>query len=124
MRMSIQANGFSLTSALRAYTELRLKTALGWASGHMRKLHVSLSDINGPRGGTDKRCKIQVQLAGGREVLIEDTETDLYHAIDRAADRADRAVVRRVEHLREFSHVRVSAERALATVNHEAGDKR
>lgn len=124
MRISIQANGFVLTAALRAYTEQRLKTALGWAGARMRKLHVSLSDINGPRGRRDKRCRIQVQLEGGKDVLIEDTETDLYHAIDRAAERADRAVVRRIEHLREFCHVRLSAGSAVATVDEDAGDYR
>ena len=109
MRLTIQANGFVLTEALRAYTEQRLRMALGWAGEHMHKLAVSLSDINGPRGGIDKRCKIQVQLGGGAEVIIEDTEADLYVAIDRAADRADRAVVRRVARRRDFSHTRMAA---------------
>ncbi|QYF93207.1 HPF/RaiA family ribosome-associated protein [Massilia sp. PAMC28688] len=108
MRLTIQANGFVLTEALRAYTEQRLSMALGWAGEHMHKLAVSLSDINGPRGGIDKRCKIQVQLGGGAEVVIEDTEADLYVAIDRAASRADRAVVRRVERRRVFSHTRAA----------------
>ncbi len=110
MRVTIQANGFVLTEALRAYTEQRLRTALGWAGEHMRKLAVSLSDINGPRGGVDKRCKIQVQLGGGADVIIEDTEEDLYAAIDRAAERADRAVVRQVERKRGFRHTRMQAD--------------
>ena len=108
MRIVIQASGFVLTEALKTYTEQRLMATLGWAGEHMRKLAVSLSDINGPRGGIDKRCKIQVQLGGGQEVVIEDTEADLYVAIDRAADRADRAVVRRVEKMRNFSHIRIN----------------
>jgi ribosomal subunit interface protein len=107
MHMTIQANGFVLTAALKTYTEKRVRTALGWAGKHLRELHVSLSDINGPRGGCDKRCRILVQISGGKGVVIEDTETDLYHAIDRAAERVDRAVVRRIEQLRGFSHVRV-----------------
>ena len=109
MRVTIQTNGFEMTSALRAYTEQRLATALGWAREHMHKLVVWLSDINGPRGGVDKRCKIQVQLGGGREVIIEDTEADLYAAIDRAADRADRALVRKVARTRDFARERMPA---------------
>lgn len=109
MRVAIQANGFVMTIALRMYTERRMAVALGWARHHMRKLAVSLSDINGPRGGVDKQCKIQVQLSGGRQVIIEECEEDLYAAIDRAADRADRAVVKQVERKRQFSHDRMSA---------------
>lgn len=108
MRVAIHSSGFAMTSALRAYTEHRLATALGWARRHMRKLAVWLSDVNGPRGGVDKRCKIQVQLDNGREVIIEECEADLYAAIGRAADRADRAVVRQVERTRRFPHERMA----------------
>jgi len=110
MRMTIQANGLAITGALRAYIEHRLVTALGWARDHMHKLIVSVSDVNGPRGGVDKRCKIQVQLGGKRDVIIEDTEADLYAAIDRAADRADRALVRQVGRRRDFSRERIPAQ--------------
>ncbi|NHZ93648.1 HPF/RaiA family ribosome-associated protein [Massilia sp. CCM 8733] len=125
MRVTIQANGFVLTEALRSYTEQRLAMALGWAGQHMRRLAVSLSDINGPRGGIDKRCKIQVQLDGGKEVIIEDTEADLYVAIDRATDRADRAVVRQVERKRGFSHTRLAAGQSaeLDTSGHDVRDR-
>ena len=116
MHMTIQANGFVLTTALKVYTEKRLLTALGWAGRHLGELHVSLSDINGPRGGIDKRCRILVQISGGKGVVIEDTAADLYHAIDRAAERVDRAVVRRIEQMRGFSHVRVFGASADATV--------
>ena len=109
MRITIQSHGFILTDALRTYVEQRLRAALGWSGARLRKLVVSLSDINGPRGGIDKRCKIQVQLSGGgKGVVIEDTEADLYAAIDRAAERTDRALVRRVERLRAFPHVRLA----------------
>ena len=122
MHITIQSHGFILTEALRSYAEQRLRMALGWTGGRLRKLVVVLSDINGPRGGIDKRCKIQVQLAGGKGVVIEDTEADLYVAIDRAAERADRAVVRRVQRLRGFSHVRLAAdERVAADTDPDAG---
>jgi ribosome-associated translation inhibitor RaiA len=45
-------------------------------------------------------------------VVIEDTESDLYVAIDRAAERAERAVVRRLERLREFPHARLGGREA------------
>ena len=106
MRLTIQANGFSLTDALRAHTEQRVASVLGWARQHTRQLVVCLSDINGPRGGIDKRCRIQVQLGAGREVIIEDTEADLYLAISRATERADRAIVRQFQRRRAFAHQR------------------
>ena len=107
MRIDIQTSGFILTDGLRGHAERRLQFALSWANHDVRKVAVRLSDINGPRGGNDKRCQIQIRLAGGQDVVIEDTEADLYVAIDRAADRADRAVARRLERLREHHHARL-----------------
>jgi len=108
MRIDIQTNGFLLTDGLREHATRRLQFALSWANHDVRKVAVRLSDINGPRGGSDKRCQIQVRLSNSQDVLIEDTEADLYVAIDRAADRADHAVARRLERLREHHHERLN----------------
>ncbi len=97
MQIDIQSRGFSLTDALLSYAERRLLFAMSYCSGHVNRVVVRLSDINGPRGGADKRCHIQVVLAGIPDVVVEDTEVDLYTAIDRAIDRARRTVFRRVD---------------------------
>jgi ribosomal subunit interface protein len=101
MHIGIQARGFDLTEGLRAHTVQRLQFALGWAHHHLSRVTIRLTDENGPRGGQDKRCSIRVELDRAPEVLIEDTEADLYVAIDRAADRAARSVARRIERQRE-----------------------
>ncbi|MEA1889571.1 MAG: hypothetical protein U9N50_07330 [Pseudomonadota bacterium] len=55
-----------------------------------------LSNINEPRDGADKFFSFQVLLTHLPEVVIEDTETDLYAALDRAADRSGRTAGRRL----------------------------
>ncbi len=96
MHIDIQAKGVKLTEALRAQAEGRLRFALGSASGRVRNVIVRLADEDGPRGGVDKRCTIQVNVAGAAPVIIEHQEADLRLAIDRAADRMGRAVSRRL----------------------------
>ena len=63
---------------------------------------VRLSDINGPRGGRDKRCRLHLVMPGRANVVIEDTRADLYTAIDCAADRAARTVARKLARLRSY----------------------
>jgi len=96
MQIDIQALNFPLTDALRCHIERRLGFALSARYDHIKRVIVRLSDINGPRGGADKCCHILVILAHLPDVVIEDTETDLYAAIDRAADRVGRTVGRRL----------------------------
>ena len=101
MQIDVQALGFELTPALRTHTERRLAFALGRADTQVSRLWVRLSDLNDPRGGEDKRCHVRITLTDAPEVVIEDTEADLYVAIDRAADRAGRPVARRLERSRD-----------------------
>lgn len=104
MHINIQARGFVLTDGLREHTKRRLQFAFGWADDRLHQILVRLSDKNGPRGGEDKRCRIQIAFLGAPSVVIEDTEVDLYVAIDRAADRAGRSVARRLERQRDYRH--------------------
>lgn len=110
MRIDIQSRGFDLTEGLREHTARRLQFALNWASHDVRTVSVRLFDINGPRGGNDKRCRIQIPISGGQDVVIEDTESDLYVAIDRAADRTERSLARRLQRLREHRHERITTD--------------
>lgn len=102
MQITIHTQGFSLTPGLREHVEKRLAYALSHGDGSVMRLTVRLSDINGPRGGDDKRCLIEVRLKHAPAVVIEDIEADLYVAIDRAAERAGRTLARRLARQREF----------------------
>ena len=106
MNIDIQARDFSLTQALRSHVERRVGFALSTRYDRIKRILVRLSDINGPRGGRDKRCRLYVALPGQADVVIEDTQADLYAAIDRAADRAGRAVSRKLARLRNVRRSR------------------
>jgi ribosomal subunit interface protein len=96
MQIDIQALSFALTDGLRSHIERRLAFALSARDEHIHRVTVRLADINGPKGGKDMCCHIQVALNGLPDVVVKDTEADLYTAIDRAADRAGRTVTRQL----------------------------
>jgi ribosomal subunit interface protein len=96
MQIDIQSRKFSLTRALRDHVERRLKFISGARYENIKRVMVRLSDINGPRGGNDKCCLIQVKLSGQPDVVIADTRSDLYTAINSAAARVSKAVARKL----------------------------
>ncbi len=100
MQIDIQARDFSLTQALRSHIKRRLGFALSTWNARIQRILVRLSDINGPRGGNDKCCKVQVVMPGQADIVVVDTQANLYIAIDRAAGRAGRVVARRLGRLR------------------------
>ena len=101
IQIDIQARNFSLTKSLRSHIIRRLHFALGTRDKHIQRIVVRLSDINGPRGGKDKCCHIQVVLPHLKDVVIEDIEVDMYAAIDRATGRVSCAVGRRLSKQRD-----------------------
>jgi len=111
MQIDIQARDFTLTNALRVHIDRRLGFALSNRDSHIQHIIIRLSDVNGPRGGADKCCHIQVVLPKLSDVVIEDTEVDLYVAIDRAVERAGRTVDRRLS--RQRDNARSSSKRDI-----------
>jgi len=81
----------------------RFAFALGRFGTHVRSLTVRLRDVNGPRGGQDKHCRVSLQLSGSRrQIVVEDIDTNPGAVIDRTADRAARAVSRAVDALHDW----------------------
>ena len=104
MQINIQTSGFSLTEALKSYTTTRMQFALDRKDNYITRVQIWLADINGPRGGIDKRCQIELKLAGQNNIVIEDIEADLYFAIDRASDRCMRTLGRRLARIKQHAH--------------------
>lgn len=96
MRISIRSSaGWALPSADVA--RRRLEFALGRFASRVRSLRVRLTDLNGPRGGLDKKCLITARLDRPRRVIvIEDIDADERVAVSRAVERLARAVSRAV----------------------------
>ena len=93
MRITIRATSSRLSRLARR----RFDVALGRFHGRIRSVVIRVADLNGPRGGVDKRCRVTVQLTSPKRTLvIEDTDPDAAIAIDRVADRTVRTVARAV----------------------------
>ena len=93
MDVDIRGRHLDVTARLRTYVARRLRFALGRLAPRLRRIAVRLEDVNGPRGGVDKRCHVEVTMRG-RTITIKELDRDLYAAVDRAADRAGRAALR------------------------------
>jgi ribosome-associated translation inhibitor RaiA len=62
---------------------------------------VHLSDVNADKGGVDKRCLVEVRLAGHQPLVAEDTGEDLYTVVSKAAERVNRVVAHHLGRLHD-----------------------
>lgn len=118
MRVQIRASRIDIEADTKEYVERRLLFALGRFADVVKQVEVTLSDINGPKGGQDKLCRLRVDLKRQpKPVFAEILHEKLRTAIDLAADRLGRAVARSVD---RQSGLRISRRRAAA-VSSRAG---
>lgn len=82
---------------LRVVVERRVRFVLRRISWRVPMASVQLSDVNGPRGGLDKKCLIELRTDGAKPVVVSAVARDWRTAIDEALARAARFVRRQWE---------------------------
>ena len=101
MKLEIFGKQLEEHSGLSAHIERRLRFALGRFGARVARVETTLTDLNGPRGGVDKQCRIIASLVPKGEVIVEVRDADIFIAVDRAADRLGRVTARELERRRE-----------------------
>jgi ribosome-associated translation inhibitor RaiA len=94
MNLDVRGVKYELGEKLQEYIERRLRFALRRFAGRIDRVQVRISDINGPRGGIDKRCQITVALIPRGEVRVEGSDHDPFALVARVSKRAAYAVHR------------------------------
>lgn len=102
MDLTLRHDGFEMSEAIGEHVRDRLSSALDQHATHIRGVGVTLRDENGPRGGVDKSCQVQVDLASQQEpVIIKKQHDDIYLAVTEAADAVKRTVGKLVNKAKE-----------------------
>jgi hypothetical protein len=100
MRLEVRRRGVKVTEELRAHLRGRLRLALGRFARHVDLVRVYLRDVNGPRGGVDKECRVVVHLPPRGRVVVAGADADIFAAVTGTAGRARVAVKRHVKRRR------------------------
>ncbi len=100
MQVDVHSKDVRLTRSLKRFVERKMQTALGRFDASVDWVKVQISDINGPRGGEDIRCRVLAHVSGGRTLAIDETKSEPFAAVAHAAERLGRSVARRVDRLK------------------------
>jgi ribosome-associated translation inhibitor RaiA len=103
----------------RDLAEHRVRFVMRRLAWMVSRAQVQLSDVNGPRGGVDKRCQVMLKTNGRSVVVISSTASDWRAALDTALSRASRLLLRALRRNRDPSRMRenkLRVNRQLAAV--------
>jgi hypothetical protein len=99
---------------LRELSVARVRFALRRLKTLVPRAKVQFSDVNGPRGGIDKRCQVELKTASAGTVVIASLARDWRTALDRSVGRATRVLTRSLQRSQKPARGR-SARLALET---------
>jgi hypothetical protein len=97
MRMMIRDRGVKMTAEAQERIERSVRAALDRFERRIKTVTIGLTDLNGPRGGVDKRCRVEVALEPSRVVFVQEDGQDLVATVHAAADRVGFAVARTLQ---------------------------
>lgn len=108
MEIQILGRNLHLNPSQLELIERRIQYAVNRFSSQVRTVQVTLSDVNGPKGGSDILCRFKVLLRKKGEILVGDTDTSIESAVANVADRAARSLARLLERQREHQGTSMS----------------
>lgn len=99
MTIAIRSGVFRIDADLRETIDRRVRRGLHRYARRISEVRVWLDDANGPRGGIDRTCRIQVELSSAGTATVECRAETVYAALAGAIERAkttiDRTLKRR-----------------------------
>lgn len=101
MDVGVSGNGLNVDGALRDAVSRRLSTVLHRFGSRVQWVDVRFTDVNGPRGGVDTRCRVEASIHPLGSIVADETHETALQAIREASDKVARSAARRLERLRE-----------------------
>ena len=94
------------SAEFRDFAELRVRFVMRRLAWMVSRAQVQLSDVNGPRGGVDKRCQVMLKTNRRSILVISSTASDWRAAWDTALARSARLLLRAWRRDRDPSRMR------------------
>jgi putative sigma-54 modulation protein len=103
MKIAIRTRHLLLTPETHDEIRHRIELSLGRVGPWILAVDVTITDINGPKGGPDKLCRLRVRGRGTPRVVIEHLGTDVLATASFAANRAANVILRKIARGRSFA---------------------
>ena len=104
-----------LTDAHRDSGERSLRFAMSRFGDEVRHITVTTHELNGPKGGIDKRCVIRAKLRRRGTVEVMQDARDFSACLTLAAGRLGRSVRRQLDRRKDFDRRTVRRDGFLPT---------
>ena len=100
MNIVLKKSRGTISRSYRSFAKQKIQSVCSRFSAHITSINVFFTDLNGPKGGIDKQCKIVVYPAHGGVLVISEKQANWPAAIINAARRTKSGIACTVDKLR------------------------
>lgn len=91
MRVDIHPLDIELNKAIETHIQRKIQMAFSRMEAFINTVSISIVEIDAETEA-NKHCRIQISGAGLEDIIVEDTQMDIFYVIDRVIQRASRSL--------------------------------
>jgi len=103
MKLTVRARHVVLSEEISTELRHRLQQVFSRLLPAIQTVDVTITDINGPKGGADKQCRVRVRGPSLPAVVVKQTGVDVIATVAAAARRAEQVVIGKMARRRAFA---------------------
>ncbi len=107
MKTNINFRKINRSNEITNYINKRISSAFSRVNDAIQTTSLTVSDINGPKGGIDKECTIVIKAAGIKPIVICEQQSKLHNAIDRCISRANQVLMKQLQKRNKISKTKL-----------------
>lgn len=119
MKLSINFRNMRGSGNIINYIDHRHAFAFAGTRHEIERTTITVSDVNGLKGGIDKQCKVVIKPVGLREIVIAETRENILQAIDLCLARASRSLNRKLKRRHVLMKIAPDPQRMLLEASPE-----
>ena len=113
--MNIQVNFRNIKKGSTAIKQVRERLSLAFARTQdaIQSVSIIISDVNGPKGGVDKLCRILIKSDHLPDIVITESQSNIGSAINRCISRARQSLSRNLKRNKQSLQQRMKLQQLL-----------
>lgn len=104
MNIYVNTKRAGISPGFKFDMERRLGRMYRKASHFIRRVNLTVTDVNGPKGGVDKLCKLRVSMFGFPSIVVITKRDTSEKAFVDALKKVNQTLFRRIKKHQRFRH--------------------
>mgnify|MGYP000663423312 CR=1 FL=1 len=97
MKVLIHSSNVTLSKKARQFIQRKISSTLQRFDSGVKQVDLYLKDVNGPKGGIDKECTINIQADDRKQVVVSGKAGSIFSVVKQCAVKAKLLLAKRTK---------------------------